>query len=408
MDPPLALHLGGAASLVRGCTMRHRALRHTRAHTGTHARTHAHTRANARTHTHWRPAPRRSLEANTTKDDLQAQARHHFGIAMQQLALAAASMGQQPEGQQISAPVPPAAPDLACCQQIQPFLPIVEAVKANCSPPHWEASGTSARGHGPGGRRMAIVSPVLPLSLAAYVLERCGLQDAVGLLAPTWEQGIMHTAGRAPLNGMGSSSSGCSGDGSSASMRLSPTRPEGEGAHQRRGGGPSECGGVEAEQPARVQECCAPSVAHLFTPNLAHAQRMARELGEGAVGPGWPPSMPSVLTSGEGVTNPSALSRDALEHAFSLGCSLGSEVGARGPGETGAGRGAGEHSEQGRPLWGEHGIHLEVHLAEWACTSQPSRAKAIGQEGLHLTDEIKLAELAGCLSRAVLDGVEWQ
>eukprot|EP00983_Pelagomonas_calceolata_P028205 883430-Pelagomonas_calceolata.AAC.1 len=360
----------------------------------------------------------RSVEEGTTRDELQAQARHHFSIALQQLALSASTSpapttrtGALADNHHVGLG---SGLDLACCQHLHPYSPVVETVRANAS----SALSSSASGGGSSSprRRMAIVSPVLPHALATYVLQRCGLEEAVSMLTPTWEQGVLQTS---PSPQPSTSCSNISSSsGSSSSRSGGQDLWQSDQAIQDSGwrGVAAQGHGEDNERPAHL--------THLFTPNLAHAQRMVRELGSSASSRTRSTTNSSSTSNSRdqatyssagrrGLTPSSSSSawRDALEHAFSSSNSSSGSGSSRA--DTNNVKDD-EHSQQGwqsGPFLGPkvQQMCFEVHLAEWACSSQPSRAKALGHEGLHLTDEVRLAELAGCASsRAVLDGVEWQ
>lgn len=150
---------------------------------------------------------------------------------------------------------------------------------------------------------------------------------------------------------------------------------------------------------------CQGLTAHLFTPSLTRAQQMVESSSSSDVGTSTSSSRDSDGDSSPDVgTSNSASSRsaedsgevrdrEALERIFAI---------------DGSSRGGASNSTDSPQSTGSASSSIQVHLAEWAVASQPARAKALGLDGIALTDEMEFAELCGCAgSRAVLDGVNW-
>ena len=146
---------------------------------------------------------------------------------------------------------------------------------------------------------------------------------------------------------------------------------------------------------------------HCFTPSLTHAQRMStglcRSSSSSSSGGGIITSSSDNDAGAFEKSNSRSSSSDsgwsvveALERTFHDGPQESTQKAAGSP-SCSTGLSGGQHFE------------IQLHLAEWACASQQSRAVALGfQREFSLTDEMQFAELCGVSeSRAVLDGVAW-
>lgn len=143
---------------------------------------------------------------------------------------------------------------------------------------------------------------------------------------------------------------------------------------------------------------------HLFTSSLTHAQRMISSTAgteASSIGSSFSCSSQKSIDSKNSGAQREVLERIFGQESSSSGGSINSDSSSSSNRLDWRGVDVSESRQDSGP-------EIVIHLAEWACASQPARAKALGMPGLALTDEVQLAELCGCAdSKAIMDGLEW-